>query len=190
MARLRKPLRLAAVAAGLALGAGTATAATPLAGCYARSYEAAHLLQHKGQIIRRVQLVIKPSNLGAGAPPVSGDLIFWVIGHKQTFSSFGACTEKAGALRCNGSDSAAEADPCKGQHDGVRNCREQSGDIGSFRVTNKGDGVLVTITARLEVAASDEDAGPPFLYLDPGNAENHAFLLPKASGAACSNKDR
>lgn len=185
-------IRLAAFAAMAVFAPGVACAAAtiPMAGCYERVYDAVHLRQHKGQIVRRVQLSVKPSNFGAGFPPISGELIFWVIGHKQSFSSSGACEERSGALRCNGSLSAAEADDCKGKHDGVRDCREPSGDAGSFRVTEKPGGVLVTITARLEVAESNEDAGPPFLYLDPGNAENHSFLLPKAADTACSKKDR
>jgi hypothetical protein len=170
--------------------AANAQAATLLAGCYERSYDAAHLAKHKGQIVTRARLLVKPSQAGTGFPAIDGILVFWVTGHKASFSTAGACDAKGGTLYCNGALSAAEVDPCKGKRDGVRDCREQTGDAGSFTVSSKGDGVLVTVAARLEVPESNEDAGPPFLYLDPRNAENHAFLLPRAADGICSSQAR
>lgn len=179
-----------AVAAALTFAITGATGATPLAGCYERRYDPAHLAKHKGQFVTRVRLLVKASSFGAGFPPVNGHLEFWIEGHERSFTSHGACDVDDGALDCGGSLSAAEADECETMRDGVRDCREESGDSGSFRVAPQGNGVLVTVTARLEVPETNGDAGPPFLYLDPHNAENHDFLLPKAAAAVCSNLDQ
>jgi len=179
-----------ATAAALIFAITGATAAAPLAGCYERSYDPAHLAKHKGQFVTRVRLLVKASSFGAGFPPIDGHLEFWVAGHSRSFTSHGACEVNDGALDCGGSLSAAEADECETRRDGVRDCREGSGDSGSFRVAPQGNGVLVSVTARLEVPESNDDAGPPFLYLDPRNTENHDFLLPKAAAAACSSLDR
>ena len=53
-------------------------------------------------------------------------------------------------------------------------------DAGAFHIAGRRQGVLVTIRRRLELPASASDSGP-YLYLSPGNAENHAFLLKKTS---------
>lgn len=179
-----------ALAALMGCGAQQASAAASRTGCYLRVYDAAHLARHKGQIVTRVQLSLKPSNFGPGNPPVEGDLSFWIVGHRKSFVSYGACQERAGALACNGSLSAAEADPCKNRRDGVRDCREDGADAGSFSVVARGQARLVTITARLEVSENNSDAGPPFLYLDPGNAENRSFLLLKISDNSCKTEGR
>lgn len=179
-----------ALAVLVGCGAQQAGAAASRTGCYLRVYDAAHLARHKGQIVTRVQLSLKPSDFGPGNPPVEGDLAFWITGHRQSFVSHGACAEKAGALACNGSLSAAEADSCKNRRDGIRDCREDGADAGTFSVVARGQARLVTITARLEVPENNEDAGLPFLYLGPGNAENHSFLLPKVSDNSCKNEGR
>jgi hypothetical protein len=55
---------------------------------------------------------------------------------------------------------------------------------GAFGVTAQSDGLMVKITRRLELVTAPYDGGP-FLYLSPGNAENHAFLLKPAPDQAC-----
>jgi hypothetical protein len=173
------------IAFAIVFSAESAAHEPPLGGCYIRSYDAAHLAKHKGQIITRVQLLVKRADLGKGSPEIESDLRFWVAGHKTSFTSYGVCVARAGSLNCNGSLSAAEVEPCKSRHDGVRNCREDSSDAGSFSVSAKSGGVLVAVTQRLEVPESNEDAGPPFLYLSSGNAENHSFLLMKTADRLC-----
>ena len=45
-------------------------------------------------------------------------------------------------------------------------------------------GLMVTILRRLELVHEPYDGGP-FLYLSPGNTENHAFALRPAPESAC-----
>ena len=44
--------------------------------------------------------------------------------------------------------------------------------------------MMVTILRRLELVPEPYDGGP-FLYLSPGNAENHAFALKPAPDSSC-----
>jgi len=77
---------------------------------------------------------------------------------------------------CLGSLSAAEADTCKSKRDGVRDCRVDPTDAGSFTVEGRPDGLLISIQTRLELVPAPYDVGP-YLSLSAGNAENRAFLL-------------
>jgi hypothetical protein len=189
MAAKEKPMSRAfwciAVATGAVLAAGAAGAAEPpLAGCYERVYDAAHLSAHKGQIVLRATLSIAATKAGeqtGKADPVIADgvLKIWVRGQKQSFDSIGACRADGANFVCDGALSAAEADTCKSKHDGVRQCRIDSNDPGSFKVEARPEGVLVSVRERLELVPAPYDGGP-YLYFSPNNAENHAFLLKKA----------
>jgi hypothetical protein len=157
-----------------------ATTETPLSGCYERIYDSAHLAQHKGQIVTRVTLWLVPNppeRIDQAYPVVAnGTLKIWIRGVDQSFDSIGACLKSESALSCDGSLSAAEADPCKSKEDGVRDCRIDFNDSGSFKLEGKPQGMLVTLIKQLELVHAPYDGGP-FLYLSPTNAENHAFLL-------------
>ncbi|HEY1736402.1 MAG TPA: hypothetical protein VGG12_07145, partial [Methylovirgula sp.] len=113
-----------------------ASAAMPLSGCYERNYEATYVAQHKGQIVTRVTLSLapnRPESIDQAHPVVTtGTLKIWVRGTAQSFDSLGACLKKYGGLACDGSLSAAEADPCKSAEDGVGECRIDSNNPGSF----------------------------------------------------------
>ena len=173
----------AAVLLGAYAIAVPATAADQpaLAGCYEHTYDAGHLAKHKKQLVVRATLDVKAAPSGRTAPfTVTGELNLWVRGNKQSFSSSGACEPKGGALRCNGSLSAAETKKCKTETDGVRNCRINSADSGGFRIEPKPEGVLVTISPRLELIPGSSDIGP-YLSLSETNPENHAFLLTKTA---------
>jgi hypothetical protein len=163
-------------------------ATLPLIGCYERVYDAAHLVAHKRQLVVRATLSVR------SAPPewqttkvhpsvATGDLKMWVSGRRQSFDSSGNCSVQGDGLLCLGSLSAAEADDCHSTRDGVRQCRIVSND-GSFQVEGKAAGVLVIIRQRLELVQAPYDGGP-FLYLSPGNMENHEFLLPKTTTEVC-----
>ena len=172
-----------AVATGAVLAAGAAAAAAPppLAGCYERVYDAAHLSAHKGQLVVRATISIAATKFGEQTdkrdPIVAdGDLKIWVRGRKHSFDSIGACWAEGNDLICGGSLSAAEADTCKSKRDGVRQCRIDPSDAGSFKIEGKPEGVLVSIRERLELVPAPYDGGP-YLYFSPTNAENHAFLL-------------
>lgn len=171
------------MAAGvLALPAALAAAEPPLVGCYERVYNAAHLSAHKGQLVVRVTLSVTPAAPETrldNAHIAHGKLQIWLRGRKQSFDSHGACRAEGDGLMCDGGLSAAEAETCKSKRDGVHECRMGGDDAGSFHITGKPQGVLVTIHERLELVPAPYDAGP-FLYLSPTNAENHAFLLNKA----------
>jgi len=176
-----------AVATGAVLAASAvgAVEAPPLAGCYERVYDAAHLSTRKGPLVVRATISIAATRAGAQTDnrnPViaDGDLKIWVRGRSQSFDSLGACRAEGNNLLCGGSLSAAEADTCKSKHDGVRQCRIDSTDAGSFRVEGKPEGVLVSIRERLELVPAPYDGGP-YLYFSPTNAENRTFLLKRTT---------
>ena len=181
-----------AVATGLAFAAGPAGAveAPPLAGCYARVYDAAHLSRHKDQFVTRISLSVAAASRamadtqGTGGSPIvaQGKLRMWVRGHRQSFDSHGACAATDSGLMCGGSLSAAEADTCKSRRDGVRDCRVDPADSGSFKIEARPDGILVSIAERLELVPAPYDGGP-FLSISPANSENRAFLLKSAPDA-------
>jgi hypothetical protein len=180
----------AVLAAVLAASGVVAAEAPPLAGCYERVYDAAHLSQHKGQLVVRATLLIAAESFGeqvGKANPIiaSGVLKIWTRGRPQSFDSIGACRREANGLLCDGSLSAAETPTCKSKRDGVHDeCRIDAGFAGSFKVEDRPEGVLLSIHERLELVPAPYDGGP-FLYFSPSNAENHAFLLTKQTPEAC-----
>ncbi len=183
MRKLAHLLSIGMIVAALPAGARAADDVL-LAGCYERVYDKAYLAAHKGQIVERMTLAIKPPPK-LDAPEfrsiiANAELKIWVRGVRQSFDSTGACSKEGEGLSCGGSLSAAEADQCRSKHDGIRNCRIDPNDAGSFQIEAKPEGVLVVISPRLELVQAPYDAGP-FLNLSQTNAENHAFLL-KASG--------
>lgn len=168
-----------AAATYLVAMAGLAGAAEPpLAGCYERIYDAAHLATHKGQLVVRATIAIAETK-GLDAPIVAdATLKLWVRGKDKSFDSFGACSAKGEVLTCSGSLSAAEEATCKSKRDGLRECRIDPAEAGGFKVEGKSEGVLVSIPRRLELVPAPYDVGP-YLNLSAGNAENRAFLLKK-----------
>lgn len=177
-----------ALSAVLAVPAADAATQPPLAGCYQRVYDAAHLAAHKRQLVVRVALEVAGTKAWPETTKVrpfiaDGSLKIWIRGRKQSFDLGGACWADGDGLMCQGSLSAAEANSCKSKRDGVHDCRIHAGNPGFFRVAAQGQDVLITIRQRLELAPAPYDDGP-FLYLSPTNAENHAFLL-KATPGGC-----
>ncbi|MGA7994450.1 MAG: hypothetical protein WCA28_06015 [Bradyrhizobium sp.] len=176
--------------AAFCLGANVAAAEAPAPGCYERIYDPGHLAAHPGQLVVRATVLVKPldpSEAKAFGPAFTADahLKMWVKGQKPSFDSFGACRPADGGLACEGSLSTAEADECKSKNDGVhRDCRIGTATTGAFGVAVKADGLMVTILRRLELVPEPYDGGP-FLYLSPGNAENHAFALKPAPVSSC-----
>ena len=146
--------RSAGAIVAILLASAAGAAEVPLAGCYERVYDAAHLSAHKGQLVVRAAITIEATKIGEQTDKdnpfvADGSLKIWVRGKKQSFDSIGACRADGGSLICEGSLSAAEAETCKSERDGVRQCRNESGP-GSFKVEGKPDGVLVSIREQLE----------------------------------------
>ena len=188
---LLKKIRPAVLATVVCLlCANIAAAEAPAPGCYERVYDAAHLAAHPGQLVVRAAVLVKPLDAAEAAalgPSFAADahLRMWVKGQKPGFDSFGACRPADGGLSCEGSLSAAEADSCKSDRDGVhRDCRIGAATTGAFTVVARSDGLMVTIRRRLELVPEPYDGGP-FLYLSPGNVENHAFALKPAPASSC-----
>jgi hypothetical protein len=188
---MRKLLTAMSAAFVYGLGATVAVAEVPAPGCYERVYDAAHLAAHRGQLVVRVTILVKGLDAVEAAkrgPDQASDvqLRVWVKGQKPSFDSFGACRPASGGLNCRGSLSAAEADACKTGSDGIhRDCRIDAADAGAFGVVAQPGGAMVTVLRRLELVPAPYDGGP-FLYLSPGNVENHAFALKPAPENACS----
>ncbi|QGM98531.1 hypothetical protein [Methylocystis parvus] len=158
----------------------------PLAGCYARLYDAAWLKAHPGQIVRRVTLSVTktavPRTPGE-TQPILADATLAMWSGQTSFSTVGACYWERVGLACNAALSAEERRLCKTKEDGVRDCRLSMTDSGSFALTQKPEGLLVTVRERLELLGPMDRAS--FLYLSPSNAENHAFLLQPVPEANC-----
>jgi hypothetical protein len=183
--RRAPPVSTLILAGTLALSGGAAAAAEPpLAGCYERVYDAAHLAAHKDQLVVRLTLSITktqfPDQKGPNAFVADGVLKVWVRARDASFDSIGACRADGNNLACAGSVSAAEATVCRSKPDGLSDCRIALGESGGFRVEGRPEGVLVSIPNRLELLQRPYDGGP-YLNLSSGNAENRAFLLNKAA---------
>lgn len=73
---------------------------------------------------------------------------------------------------------------CARARRGRHACRLGYDESGRFRIAATPDGVLVTTAERLEMHDARESESN-YLYLSPGNAENHAFLLKAAPANAC-----
>jgi hypothetical protein len=174
--------------AAVAWPATTGAAEDPPYGCYARVYAPDHLAAHRGQIVSRVSLVVKPADASAGGrvkePVADGNLSIWIRGRKERFDSLGACWRNKDGFSCGGSLSAAEADVCKTTSTGARNCRVDPGDAGGFDILSRPNGVAVRIRNRLELVPKPYD-GAPFLNLAGQDAENHDFLLEPAASDMC-----
>jgi hypothetical protein len=162
----------------------------PLAGCYERVYDKEHLAAHKGQLVVRTQLAIDASDFesdpGKAHPIIAAaKLTMWVRGAKQSFQSDGVCWVQGKGLLCNGSLSATETDPCETKADGVYDCRIYWDEAaGTFRISPKPGGVVVSIPGRLELPESTDDP-ESYLYLSHSNTEHRAFLMKSAPASAC-----
>lgn len=175
------------LAASMALAAPSgAEEIVPLAGCYERVYDAAWLAGRRGQIVRKLALSVAKTSV----PETPGEkqriladamLVIW---SKQTaFGTIGACFWERTGLVCNAALSAQEAERCKSKEDGVRACRVSFNDSGSFTLEQKPEGLMLTIRERLELPGPE--ARGTYLYLSPGNVQNHAFLLKPAPAERC-----
>jgi hypothetical protein len=174
-----------AVAAAVIFAAGVAGAVEPpLSGCYERVFDAAHLAAHKDQLVTRVTISIAKTDafdqIGPRPFIADGILKMWVRGKDKSFDSVGACWAESYGLFCNGSLSAAEASTSRTKQDGLRQCRIDPGDAGTFKVEGKPDGVLVSIPKRIELLQQPCDGGP-YLNFSASNSENRAFLLKKTA---------
>jgi hypothetical protein len=158
----------------------------PLAGCYERLYDAAWLDAHRGQIVRKLTLsVVKTSapETPGEKQPILADAMLAMWSGKTAFSTISACYWERVGLVCNAALSAQETARCKSKADGVRACRISFDDSGSFALEQKPEGLMLTIRERLELPGPESQG--TYLYLSPGNAENHAFLLKPASAGSC-----
>lgn len=170
-----------ATAASLVLAASAAGAAEPpLAGCYERVYDAAHLSAHKGQLVVRATLSVTETKYFDAPIVADAALKLWVRGKAKSFDSTGVCTAKGDALTCVGSLSAAEDTTCKSKRDGLRDCRISGADAGGFKIEGKPEGVLMSIPSRLELLQDPYD-NRPYLNFSASNVENRAFLLKKTA---------
>ncbi len=159
---------------------------TPLAGCYERSFDAAWLKAHPGQIVRRATLLVTKTSV----PETPGEkesiladamLVLWT--GENAFSTIGACYWDKLGLACNASLSAVKAPLCKTGEDGPRACRLPDDNPGVFEIALKNAGLMMMIRERLELGGPTGERS--FLYLSPDNSENRAFLLQPAPEAAC-----
>jgi hypothetical protein len=83
--------RIAAATTLVVIASLASAAEPPLTGCYERVYDAAHLAQHKGQLVVRATISIAETK-GLNAPIVAdARLKLWLRGKdKKSFDSIGA----------------------------------------------------------------------------------------------------
>lgn len=183
MRRRRLFLLMAALAATSA--PARAEQIVPLSGCYERVYDAAWLKAHRGQIVQRVKLsVVKtaaPETPG-DKQPILADAMLAVWPGPRAFTTIGACYWEREGLVCTAAFPAEEAPLCKTPEEGVRDCRLSKTDSGSFELAQKPQGLMVTVRERLELTRPQ---GGAYLYLGPGDPQNHNFLLQPLPEAAC-----
>jgi hypothetical protein len=159
----------------------------PLSGCYERVYDAAWLAAHPGQIVERATLsVVKTSvpETPGEQQKILADAQLVLQSGGTRFGAIGACYWEKVGLVCNASLTAGETRMCKTGEDGVRDCRLSKDNPGVFGIAQKGAGLVLTITERLELPGPLLDRGL-FLYLSPENRENRTFVLKPAPPAAC-----
>jgi len=183
---LRRCLMRVASSVALLASPASAEEITPLAGCYERAYDAAWLKAHRGQIVRRVTLLVTKTSVPetpGEKQPILADALLVLWAGETAFSTIGACYWDKVGLACNASLSEVKAPLCKSGGDGPRVCRLPDTNPGVFEIAQKSAGLQFTIRERLELPGPTD--GRAFLYLSPDNPDNRAFLLQPAPASAC-----
>lgn len=142
----------------MASPAGIAAAAVPL-GCFARTYDAAHLRDHPGQQVRRLWLHLETSRYEAGK--IEFGLRIWLRGKRQAWRAGGRCEPDPVELRC-----LPDTDGASG-----------------LLITQVGRNTRLSNPGRLKIV--DDVTGPDLNERLLGGSDHSTFLLSPAPAAAC-----
>lgn len=154
---------LAALAAvGLAIGFGaSAIAADDLTGCYARTYDPAHLAAHAGQ--RVTALAVRVTKATDPSAAATADVTAKLKGSPWTWVTGGDCKPQAGALLCDFQETGAAA-----------------------RLSRQGGGLRMAAVGSLVLDAEGHETGGGERTLATlSTVEDGLFLLTPAPAAAC-----
>lgn len=161
--------RLAAVAATVILGTCCpASAQSPpdgapaFDGCFARTYDAAHLAAHAGQTVSAVKLKLKPRAMDDGFN-ISAELRFGFREDKRAFYAVGICKDAGESLYC---------------------ALDQ--DAGEITIKPADGGMQVSPINDLRVDAGDEAEN---FTIKKTNAEDRVFLLHAVAASDCKEFD-
>lgn len=139
---------------------GTPVAARSLLGCFARTYDAAHLHLHLDQQVQRLWLRVEKSRYDSGK--IDFGMNLWIRGRQQIWRAGGRCEQSAEGLSCQ-----PDTDGASG-----------------LLLSLEGRNLRLTNLGKLKIF--DDETGPDLnekLIDGPGDA---TFLLRPARGAVCN----
>lgn len=157
-------LRATALVALVLATTAPAAYAQTFDGCFARTYDKAHLAAHSGQTVTAIKMKLEPRNMGDGNN-VSVQLSFDFRNKKGEYYAVGTCREEAGALTC-GLDQ----------------------DAGKITLKPGKDGLLLSPVQdlRADNVAGDES---DLVMIETANPEHRSFALPSVPATDCREFD-
>ena len=138
---------------------GTADASEGLLGCYARTYDAAHMRNNRSQQVRRLWLHVGVSRYDAGK--MEFGLNVWVRGKPQIWRAGGLCEPDANSWRC----------------------RPDTDGASELLITLKGASMHLSNPGRLKI--SDDETGPDLNDMLLGPPGDSLFVLQRARDIVC-----
>lgn len=139
---------------------GMAAAAVPL-GCFVRTYDAAHLRDHRGQQVRRLWIRLENSRYDADETDFGMNL--WVRGMPQTWRAGGRCEPNGNGLRC----------------------RPDTDGASELLITMTGTSLRLINPGKLKIF--DDATGPDLNEKLLDGPDHSAFLLAPVQDAVCKD---
>jgi hypothetical protein len=137
-----------------------AAPAAPL-GCFARTYDAAHLRDHRGQQVRRLWLRLETSRYEAGK--IEFGLTVWLRGQPQAWLAGGRC----------------EPDPIE------LRCQPDTDGASGLLITRAGRNLRLSNPGKLKIF--DDVTGPDLNDRLLSGPDHSTFLLSPAPDATCKD---
>lgn len=151
-------------AAGLMGLAHIATASERPLGCYACTYDAAHLRDNRNQQVRRLSLHVGVSP--HGSQKMEFGLQVWVRGKPQIWRAGGSCEANASGWRC----------------------RPDTDGASELLITVKGANIQLSNPGKLKIF--DDETGPDLNDMLLGASGDSFFLLHPARDTVCKSTRR
>ena len=147
-----RPRIIAAATVLLLLPLPIPVTAEPLHGCFARTYDAAHLAAHSGQTVSAMKLRLKPRSMDDGYN-FSVELRFGFREDKRNFFAVGICKDVDGSLTCS-----------------------LDQDAGQLSIKSAEAGIQVSPIQDVRADAKSGDEAE-YMTLKTSNPEDRGFLL-------------
>ena len=162
MLRINDMLRITAAALPLLLP--VPSVAQPLDGCFARTYDVAHLAAHSGQTISAMKLRLQPRSMDDGYN-FSVELRFGFREDKRNFYAVGSCKDVEGSLTCS-----------------------LDQDAGQLSIKPAEGGVQVSTIQDVRADAESGDEAE-YMTLKRSNPEDRLFMLRAVEASDCKEFD-